>query len=51
MQSVIYHFVENILSFKNTEAILNDFACTRGYSRCKGRRRHIGYARHWHLKG
>jgi len=24
------------------------FACTRRYSRCKRRRRHVGHARHWH---
>jgi len=33
------------------DAIFNDFACMRRYKRCMWRRRHVGYTRHWHLKG
>jgi len=54
MRSVVYHFVANFLLFqktsKNTEAIIIDFACTRRYSLCKWRLRHVRHARHWHLK-
>jgi len=37
--SVVYHFVANFLPFKNTFLIILP------------RRRHVGHARQWHLKG
>jgi len=38
----IYHFVANFILFQKIEAIFNDFACTRRYSRYKWRHLHIG---------
>jgi len=40
MSSVAYHFVANFLLFQ--KPFFNNF---------ERRRRHVGHARHWHLKG
>jgi len=44
---IIWYIYSKILSsFKNKEAVFNDFTCTRHYNRCKWRRRHVGHARY-----
>jgi len=49
MQSVVYHFVANLLFFEKIETIFIDFASTSRYSHCKRYRHQGANSRRWHL--